>query len=94
MLTKNHLVELYREQFNASRGDSERVMDWLFDTLAGELAKPKGEVNIRDFGSLKTHQQAARSGHNPRTGEKLVIPAKRAIKWKAGRGLAAAVNGG
>lgn len=94
MLTKNHLIEGYRDTFNASRGDSEKVIDWLFETITGELAKPKGEMNIRDFGSLYATKQAARVGRNPRTGEEIAIPEKTAVKFKAGRGLAATVNGG
>jgi len=93
MLNRPRLVEMYRDDFNATKNDAEITVDWLFAQMAHELAKG-GAVEFRNFGSLRTKRRAPMLGHNPRTGEPVKIVAKNVVRFKAGLELARRVNGG
>ena len=69
----------------------ENAVNAVLDSIKGELAKG-GEINLVGFGSfaVKTHQ--ARIARNPKTGEKVQVPAKKVPSFKAGKGLKEAVN--
>jgi DNA-binding protein HU-beta len=51
-----------------------------------------GEVRLADLGTFRTVAKASRIGRNPKTGEKLTIPASRKIKFKPGKALVRALN--
>ena len=62
------------------------------DTIAAELVE-WGEVALPALGKLSPVQKAARTGRNPQTGEAVAIPARTAVKFKAGKELTEALNG-
>ena len=47
---------------------------------------------LRNFGRFSTKIQRARSGRNPRTGEKIEVPSKRTIRWKCSKSLLSRLN--
>ena len=49
-------------------------------------------IEIRGYGSLDTRNRAARIGRNPRTGEKVEVPAKSIAFFKPSRELLTAIN--
>lgn len=49
-------------------------------------------VQMVGFGTFSPTQRSARTARNPKTGEAIQVPAKTAVKFKAGKGLAEAVN--
>lgn len=51
-----------------------------------------GRVQIPGFGSFSVSSRAARTGRNPATGAAIFIPASKNVRFKAGKGLKAAVN--
>lgn len=51
-----------------------------------------GEVRLADLGTFRTVAKDSRIGRNPKTGEKLTIPASRKIKFKPGKALVRALN--
>lgn len=50
-------------------------------------------IEIRGFGSFSTRAYGARQVRNPRTGEKLPMPARRLPHFKPGKPLRDEVNG-
>ncbi len=50
------------------------------------------KVNIAGFGSFEITERAERIGRNPKDGSQIVIPASKAIKFKASKNLKEAVN--
>jgi len=56
----------------------------FLDEIATELAK-NNRLEFRDFGVFKVQEQAARTAQNPKTLEKVQVPAKRRVKFKMGR---------
>lgn len=51
------------------------------------------DVRLIGFGTFSVAQRAATEGRNPRTGEKIQIPASKQPKFKPGKELKEAVNG-
>lgn len=67
------------------------VVDLFFDTITKSLKKGD-DVAITGFGTFKVAKRAARMGINPKTGEKIKIPAATVPKFKAGKALKDAVK--
>ncbi len=75
----------------ATKKDIELVVNEVFDTIKNTLASGE-KVAIAGFGSFEVVERAAREGKNPRTQEKLIIPASKAPKFKASKNFKDAVN--
>lgn len=94
-MNKTELIERVASQLESSKAEAQRAVDALFDTGTGVIARAlkEGErVQITGFGTFEARERAARPGRNPRTGEKIRIPASRAVSFRAGKGLKDAVN--
>jgi DNA-binding protein HU-beta len=63
----------------------------VFGAITNSL-RSKTEVRLVGFGTFSVKRRAARTGRNPRTGERIQIPASNKPKFKAGKGLKDAVN--
>ena len=63
----------------------------MFDAITDSLKKGD-EVRLVGFGTFIVARRAASEGRNPRTGEKIKIPASKQPKFQAGKGLKDAVN--
>ncbi|MBF0602149.1 MAG: HU family DNA-binding protein [Nitrospirae bacterium] len=91
-MTLNELKENVAESTGMSKTDTEKVLRAGFAAITNAL-KSGDDVNVPGFGSFSTRERASRMGHNPRTGEKIQIPASRLVKFKAGKRLKDAING-
>ncbi|MCK6451870.1 MAG: HU family DNA-binding protein [Alphaproteobacteria bacterium] len=94
-MNKNDLVAALADRAGLSKADATKALDALFDVPGGILAETlKGgdEVRLVGFGNFVVSNRAASEGRNPRTGEKITIPASKQPKFKAGKGLKDAVN--
>ncbi|TQV79095.1 HU family DNA-binding protein [Denitrobaculum tricleocarpae] len=90
-MNKNDLVAVVAENSELSKADSTKAVDAVFDAITSSL-KSGDEVRLVGFGTFSVAQRAASEGRNPRTGEKIKIPASKQPKFKAGKGLKDAVN--
>ena len=90
-MNKNDLVAVVAENSDLSKADSTKAVDAVFDAITASL-KSGDEVRLVGFGTFSVAQRAASEGRNPRTGEKIKIPASKQPKFKAGKGLKDAVN--
>ncbi len=63
----------------------------MLDSIAGALKSGK-EVRLVGFGTFSVAHRRASEGRNPRTGERIQIPASKQPKFKAGKALKDAVN--
>jgi DNA-binding protein HU-beta len=90
-MNKNELISSVAEAAGLSKADAAQAVDGVFNTITKTLAKG-GEVRFVGFGTFSVANRAASEGRNPRTGEKIKIPASKQPKFKAGKGLKDAVN--
>lgn len=63
----------------------------LIDSLASSLAEGR-RIEIRGFGSFYLSDRPARVGRNPKTGEKVEVPAKKMPHFKTGKELNDRIN--
>lgn len=63
-----------------------------FELVVTETLTAGDHVRLSGFGTFSTRQRAARLGVNPRTLERVEIPAARVVKFTPGSELRAAVN--
>ncbi len=75
-MTKADLVDKVTGLGDLTRRDGEIIVDTLFEAVIGAL-KSGDKIEIRGFGSFRTRQRNARVGRNPKTGDKVEVPAKR-----------------
>ncbi len=90
-MNKNELIAAVADDAGLSKADSEKAVNAVFDAISGAL-KQGDEVRLMGFGNFAVAQRAASEGRNPRTGEKIQIPASKQVKFKAGKGLKDSVN--
>lgn len=70
-----------------------KAVDIIFDEMASALERGE-RVEIRGFGTFSPKLRQARSGRNPRTGEKVDVEAKFVPFFKPGKLLRDRLNGG
>ncbi len=85
-MNRKELVDALASNTGKSRKESDAFLTAFVDTVKGELKKD-GSVNLVGFGSFKVNARPAREARNPRTGEKIKIPARKVPVFKAGKGL-------
>jgi DNA-binding protein HU-beta len=91
-MNKGELVAAVADQVGMSRGQAGEAVDAAITAITGALKKGE-EVKIVGFGTFVVTDRAAGEARNPRTGEKVTVPASRTPKFRAGAGLKEAVNG-
>ncbi len=91
IVNKNDLVAAVATAAGLSKVDAAAAVDGVFSSITDALASG-GDVRLVGFGTFSVAQRAASEGRNPRTGEKIQIPASKQPKFKAGKGLKDAVN--
>ena len=90
-MTKEDLIEAIVAKTAMAKKDAAEALSTILEEITKTLSKG-GEVVLTGFGSFKVSKRAAREGRNPKTGEKIKIPAMNTPKFKAGKGLKDAVK--
>ncbi len=90
-MNKNDLVAAVADAAGMSKADAAGAVDAVLDGITGALSGGD-EVRLVGFGTFSVANRAATTGRNPRTGEKIQIPASKQPKFKAGKALKDAVN--
>ncbi|MCK4958781.1 MAG: integration host factor subunit beta [Planctomycetes bacterium] len=83
-VTKKELIDRIAEQTQAKRVVVKRIIQSFLDEVATELAQDN-RLEFRDFGVFETRTRAARVAQNPKTLQRVQVPAKRTVKFKMGR---------
>src|ERR1700752_564138 len=90
-LTKADLVEEVLRITELPRKESETIVETIFESIIDALQKGD-KIEIRGFGSLRRRQRRGRVGRNPKTGEKVEVPAKKIPFFKPSKELKDFVN--
>ncbi|MDR1919869.1 MAG: HU family DNA-binding protein [Tannerellaceae bacterium] len=86
-MNKTEFVAAVAEKAGISKVDAKKAIDAFIETVSSEL-KNGGKVALLGFGAFSVSEKAARNGVNPKTKEPIQIPARKAVKFKAGAELA------
>jgi DNA-binding protein HU-beta len=90
-MNKNELIADVATKTGLTKAAAGEAVDATFEAISSALTKGD-EVKIAGFGNFVVATRAASEGRNPRTGEAIQIPAQKAPKFRAGKGLKDAVN--
>ncbi|MFY9854477.1 MAG: HU family DNA-binding protein [Terracidiphilus sp.] len=90
-MTKADLVEKVTGVGDLTRRDGEVIVETIFDAVIGAL-KGGDKIEIRGFGSFRIRQRNSRIGRNPKTGERVEVPAKKVPYFKPSKELRDLVN--
>ena len=90
-MTKQEFVDLVAAKSDLSKKDAGKAVDAVLDAITGALKSGK-DVTFTGFGKFSVANRAARTGVNPRTGEKLSIAASKVPKFSPGSALKQAIK--
>ena len=91
-LTKAEFVESVYGKVGLSRRDSSEVVELLFECIKETLARGES-VKVSGFGNFVVRDKSQRPGLNPRTKEKIVLDARRVVRFRPSPVLKALING-
>jgi integration host factor subunit beta len=88
--TKKELVTRIAEETGQTKVVVKEILQAFLDEIVVELAQGN-RLEFREFGVFEVKERSARVAQNPRTLEKVEVPAKRVVKFKVGREMKAKV---
>jgi integration host factor subunit beta len=83
-ITKKDIVDRITETTKAKQSSVKAIVQCILDEIIAELAK-NNRLEFRDFGVFEVRERAARMAQNPKTMEKVQVPAKKKVRFKMGR---------
>ncbi len=83
-VTKRELVDRISERTQAKRVAVKSIIQAFLDEITRELCK-NNRLEFRDFGVFEIRTRAAKVASNPRTRQRVEVPAKQIVKFKMGR---------
>ena len=90
-MTKAELVEEVARVSELTKKHSEVIVNAVFESIVEALRKDD-KIELRGFGSFRIRQRRSRQGRNPKTGDKVDVPAKRIPYFKPGKELKELIN--
>ena len=91
-MTKAELVDEIARKATLTRKHSEVIVDAVFSSIV-EALQTGDKIELRGFGSFRVRHRASRTGRNPKTGEGVLVPAKKVPYFKPGKELRELING-
>jgi nucleoid DNA-binding protein len=91
-LTKADLIDSLATDFELSKRQTGEIIDALLDQIKAAL-RAGDKVQLIPFGSFMVRDRKRREGRNPKTGEQIVIAARRVPAFSAGKAVRDAVGG-
>lgn len=92
-MNKAELVADVAERMSDSKMKAGEAVDAVFDAITKALQNGD-EVRLPAFGVFVVSQTAERTARNPQTGEAVKVPAGRRARFRAGKALKEALDGG
>src|SRR5512141_2669698 len=91
-MTKSQLIDRIAEKSpQVPRREVEAIVNAVFDSMIEALCRGE-RIEIRGFGSFAVKMRAPREGRNPKTGQKVAVPIRRALSFTVGKELRDRLN--
>lgn len=85
-MNKAELVEEVVNETGLTRRTAREAVNTVTSVITDALARGE-KVTLVGFGTFKVMERKARTGRNPQTGQTIQMPAKKAPKFRPGKGL-------
>jgi nucleoid DNA-binding protein len=69
-----------------TKGEAARAVETTFETIRAALGRDE-KVVISNFGTFRVKQRQQRQGRNPKTGQQVVVPPRKGVRFKASKSL-------
>ncbi len=89
--TKKELIDRITKSTQCKHITAKEIVQKFLDEITTELGKGN-RLEFRDFGVFEVKERAARTAQNPKTLEKVQVPASRKVKFKMGRVMKKKLN--
>ncbi len=83
-MTKKEIVKAISEELGLTQLKTKEVVQRTLDGIVETLAR-EGRIELRNFGVFEVKRRAPRKARNPRTGDKVYVPAKNVVTFKPGK---------
>jgi nucleoid DNA-binding protein len=85
-VNKGELIDKVANEIDCTKVETKIIVECIFKNITDRLAKGDA-VRLVGFGTFGTRKRDAREARNPRTGEKISVPARSVPFFKAGKEL-------
>lgn len=85
-MNKTDLINEIAAKANLNKVQAKAALDAMLESMSQALAN-EDRIQLIGFGTFQVNAMKERMGVNPRTKEKLVIPARKVVKFKPAEGL-------
>jgi nucleoid DNA-binding protein len=83
-VTKKELAKSIAEEMSILQTQALEIVQRVFDRITETLVQ-EGRLELRNFGVFEVKKRKPQKARNPRTGEKVMVPPKLVVTFKAGR---------
>lgn len=91
-MTRSELIAIMASRSEALRlSDMDLIVDTIISSMTDAMIEGR-RIELRGFGSFSIKTRDARQARNPRTGESVMVPARRSLHFKAGKKLRDTLN--
>lgn len=90
-MLKKELLNVLSEKLGIKKIETEKFLDTLEEIITEELKKGE-DFTLGKLGTFKVKDRSEKNGVNPKTGEKIVIPARKAVTFKASKNLSTLIK--
>lgn len=90
-MTKAEFVDSLASTLGQTKSEGERALEAVVEVIKKALERGE-KIDLRGLGVFKVRESKPRTARNPRTGEPIAIPAKKAAIFKPGKELSALLN--
>ena len=90
-MTKSELIEEVARVSNLTKKHSEVIVNTVFQSIVEAMQKDD-KIELRGFGSFRIRHRRSRQGRNPKTGDRVAVPAKKIPYFKPGKELKELIN--
>jgi integration host factor subunit beta len=84
LVTKKEMAKAIAEEMGILQTQAQEIVQRVFDGITETLVK-EGRIELRNFGVFEVKRRKPRKARNPRTGEKVKVPARLVVTFKPGR---------
>ena len=85
-MIKADIVNRIASETRISKVQAERALEQVLKAVKQSLARGE-RIELRGFGVFEVKQRKQGIGRNPRTGEEVIIPPGKAVRFKPGKDL-------
>jgi integration host factor subunit beta len=83
-MTKKEIARTIADEMGLPHLRVQGIVQQVFDAIIETLVQ-EGGIELRSFGVFQVRRRKPRLARNPKTGEKVSVPAKLVVTFKAGR---------